>query len=114
MKLFPAPKEIFTYQYTIAGDSAYLETGESVGLASNLSHWILEVSPGASIADFQDLNPPSSEGIKNWEPGQGNEGMPANLYGIRWEAINEGGTAFIPFSVFGFLFSVKRNKQLVA
>jgi hypothetical protein len=80
---------VFTYQYTIAGDPKYLESGDTGGVYSNMSHWILEVSNTASNADFWNLSIPSSKGIDEYNPSQGNPEMPANLYGIRWESVDD-------------------------
>lgn len=65
----------FTYTYTI--------TDQNGGAMSrDLSHWLLEVSPGAVMADFSIT---TVEGIDTRTADAGNPGLGGSLYSIKWE-----------------------------
>ncbi len=71
--------DIFTYSYTITNSS----DGD---LAKELSHWILQITDGAVIGDFDDFSlAPENGDPKVHTEQQGNPGMPADVFGLKFE-----------------------------
>ena len=97
----------FHYEYTISG----VDGG---ALGKTLSHWILEVSNPSSPSDFFNFN-----GIQElydgqyvpatWQPKQGSQGQPGDLYGIKFNSDKdyvEAGSQVYTFSFDTFHFPV--------
>lgn len=77
------------YQYTINADP-------------ELSHWILQVSPGRVIGDFSNFSPASPEGPKTYNPddsGQSTPNLPGPIYGLKWNTTSSGTTHTFVFEI---------------
>lgn len=71
----------YTYTYSISGE-------EGNPLTKALSHWILEVTEPSLIGDFSGATPSITEGPREFG-GEGNPGIPGNIYGIKWDATGD-------------------------
>ena len=74
----------YTYGYTISGEGGS-------NLSKDLSHWLLQVTNPSLDTDFLNVSPLfSGDSPKTFEPSGVSTGdqpsMPANLYGIKWDA----------------------------
>lgn len=80
----------FHYIYTISNEN----DGD---LPKDLSHVILEVSGNVTAKDFNFIDPSSDiEGPMTFSPGPGNPGMPADVFGIKFDELT-GGTFVADF-----------------
>ena len=94
-----SPGAAFHYEYTISG----VDGG---ALGKTLSHWILEVSNPSSRSDFFNFNgiqePYDGQYVPaTWQPKQGSQGQPGDLYGIRFNSDEDyvkAGTRIYTFS----------------
>ena len=73
----------FHYEYTLSGAGGG-------ALAATLSHWILEVSDLATRSDFFNFNgltPYAGQYVPaTWPTGTANQGMPSDIYGIKFNS----------------------------
>ncbi len=101
-----SPSGLFHYQYTLSG-------ADGTALSSAMSHWMLQVSDGAVVADFSAWNPaPTDKGIGTWTPGPDNPEMGGNIYGIRWEKVDWGDTQGYPADgSLVYIFKFDTNRQ---
>jgi len=81
----------FHYEYTISG----MDGG---ALGKTLSHWVLEVSKPSSASDFSNFNgiqePYDGQYVPaTWQPKQGSQGQPGDLYGIKFSSDHDYGKA---------------------
>ena len=75
-------------------------------LGKTLSHWILEVSNPSSRSDFSNFNgiqePYDGQYVPaTWQPKQGSQGQPGDLYGIKFNSDEDyvkAGTRIYTFS----------------
>lgn len=106
----------FTVSYAVTGPAtvsdpyhySYTFTGSLDPLDKQLSHILLELSPSITAENFADIlfNFTASNGVlvtppDTYEPTSGgtNPNMPGNLYGIKIDSVNSGGTT-ISFDAF--------------
>ena len=80
-----SPGAAFHYEYTISG----VDGG---ALGKTLSRWILEVSNPSSRSDFSNFNgiqePYDGQYVPaTWNPKQGCQGQPGDIYGIRFNSV---------------------------
>lgn len=78
---------VYTYIYTISGVGG-------LDLGKGLSHWILEVTDPSLRSDFFNFSTPIADGPRTFTPNQGNSNpnMPGDIYGVKWEAVEDEGT----------------------
>jgi len=95
-----SPGAAFHYEYTLSG----VDGG---ALGKTLSHWMLEVSNPSSRSNFANSNgiPEPYDGQyvpATWQPKQGSQGQPGDLYGIRFSSDQDYGKAGSQIYTFSF------------
>jgi hypothetical protein len=75
---YNAETKLYHYSYTISG-------ADGGALSSNMSHWMLQLSAGAVMGDFSNMDPYSNTGIATWlASNPGNPSMGGDIYGLKW------------------------------
>lgn len=97
---------LYHYSYTISGAAGG-------ALSSNMSHWMLQISEGAGMGDFSNMDPYSNTGINTWlASNPGNPYMGGDIFGIKWSQTTDFPATGYPVPdsiIYTFVFDTPRQ-----